>query len=196
MLRQPSQGLRVLLLEDDPRDAELIELTLQRDFPNCQVVSVEGRAGFVRALHAFRPDVVLSDHAVASFSVGDALRMVQARSPACPFFLVSGAYHGTVGECLKAGAADFVSKADLPRLPDAIRNSLELRAPLRKLSTRQMQIFLLLAAGISNREIARKLQLSIKTIETHRAQVLKRLGLTDLASLVRFAVRTGVISPG
>jgi DNA-binding NarL/FixJ family response regulator len=196
MSRRPSQSLRILLLEDDPRDADLIEHALRRSLPTIEMHRVEGRAGFVRALQHFRPDVVLSDHAVAFFSSEDALRLVQARTTGCPFILVSGSYHRSVTPLLKTGAADFVSKEDLTRLAEAIRAALDARAPLQTLSGRQLQVFHLLAAGSSTRDIARKLRLSVKTVESHRAQVLKRLGLKDLASVVRFAVRIGIISPG
>jgi two-component system, NarL family, response regulator LiaR len=52
----------------------------------------------------------------------------------------------------------------------------------------------LIAAGNSTREVARRLRLSVKTVETHRAQVMKRLDIHDLASLVRYAVRVGIVS--
>jgi DNA-binding NarL/FixJ family response regulator len=51
-----------------------------------------------------------------------------------------------------------------------------------------------LAEGHATREIARRLKLSVKTVETHRAEVMKRLGIHDLARLVRYAVRVGLVS--
>jgi DNA-binding NarL/FixJ family response regulator len=69
-----------------------------------------------------------------------------------------------------------------------------LRLPLRKLSSRQHQVLQLLAAGLSAGEIARRLGLSVKTVETHRAQVMHRTGIHDLAGLVRYAVRVGIVS--
>ena len=196
MSRQATQALRILLLEDDPGDAELIEHTLKASHPASEVLCVTGRTAFTRALQSFQPDVILSDHGIAAFSAEDALVLVQARSPEVPFLLVSGSFHSTVARCLKAGAADFVSKSELPRLADAIQQALSVRAPLRTLSVRQLQVFHLMAAGNSTREIAQRLRLSVKTVESHRAQVLNRLGVGDLASLVRFAVKTGVVSPG
>jgi DNA-binding NarL/FixJ family response regulator len=97
-------------------------------------------------------------------------------------------------ECLKAGAADFVPKADLARLSAAITNSLEQRAPLRKLSARQCTVLQRLASGQSTRQIAQELQISIKTVETHRSELMRRLGIHELAGLVRFAVRVGLVS--
>jgi len=63
------------------------------------------------------------------------------------------------------------------------------------LTPRQRQILQLLAEGKSTREIAERLHLSVKTVETHRAQIMERLGIHDLAGLVRFAIRAGLVAP-
>jgi DNA-binding NarL/FixJ family response regulator len=190
----PSPGLKVLLLEDDPRDAELVTLAVQRVGPMCRVAWVNSRAAFMCALDEFTPDVILSDHAIADFNALDAFRIVQSRLPGSPFLVVSGAFEQTASDCLKAGAADFIRKADLSRLGPAIKGAMTLRLPLRKLSSRQHQVLQLLAAGLSAGEIARQLGLSVKTVETHRAQVMHRTGIHDLAGLVRYAVRVGIVS--
>jgi DNA-binding NarL/FixJ family response regulator len=63
------------------------------------------------------------------------------------------------------------------------------------LTQRQQQILQLIAEGNSTREIAERLHLSIKTVETHRAQIMDRLGIHEVAGLVRFAIRAGLVSP-
>jgi len=63
------------------------------------------------------------------------------------------------------------------------------------LTPRQGEILKRLAEGASTKEIAFALDLSIKTVETHRAQIMERLGLRDLPALVRYAIRQGIISP-
>jgi DNA-binding NarL/FixJ family response regulator len=68
------------------------------------------------------------------------------------------------------------------------------RAGLRSLSNRQRQVLRLLVTGCSNREIAQRMSRSVKTVEAHRAQVMVRLGMRDLAGLVRYATRLGVVS--
>ena len=65
---------------------------------------------------------------------------------------------------------------------------------LATLSVRQREILQLVAEGNSSKEIARRLDLSVKTVETHRAQLMDRLQIRDVAGLVRFAIRTGLIS--
>lgn len=187
-------GLLLLLLEDDPRGAELIVHAVRDASPDSAVRLVDSRTEFVRTLDEFVPDVILSDHAVADFNVLDAFRLAQRRAPGSPFILVSGLFEQQAAECLQAGAADFVPKSELSRLGPAIASALSLRAPLRSLSRRQRQVLHLLATGRSTREIALGLHLSIKTVETHRAQLMSRLDIHDLAGLVRYAVRVGIVS--
>ena len=188
------QGLRLLLLEEDPRDAEIITDWLRRADPTCTVQVVDTRQGFARSLDSFSPDAVLSDNGGPGFRSLDALELVRAHRPTIPLVLVSGALSPVDTECLKAGAADFVSKTDLGRLGTAVTASLEARASLRRLSARQCTVLQRLAAGQSTRLIAQQLQISIKTVETHRAELMKRLDIHDLAGLVRYAVRVGLVS--
>jgi DNA-binding NarL/FixJ family response regulator len=67
--------------------------------------------------------------------------------------------------------------------------------PLAGLTTRQREILQLVAEGKSSKEIATLLDLSAKTVESHRAQIMERLGVHDLTGLVRFAIRVGLVSP-
>jgi DNA-binding NarL/FixJ family response regulator len=62
------------------------------------------------------------------------------------------------------------------------------------LTSRQREILQLVAEGKSTKEVAQMLSLSVKTVETHRAQIMDRLGIRDLAGLVRYAIRTGLVS--
>jgi DNA-binding NarL/FixJ family response regulator len=62
------------------------------------------------------------------------------------------------------------------------------------LTPRQREILQLIAEGSSTREIAERLHVSVKTVETHRAQLMSRLGIHDVPGLVRFAIRIGMIS--
>jgi DNA-binding NarL/FixJ family response regulator len=67
--------------------------------------------------------------------------------------------------------------------------------PLDALTPRQREILQLVAEGNTSKEIAEQLGLSFKTVETHRTQIMERLGVHDLAGLVRFAVRVGLVTP-
>jgi DNA-binding NarL/FixJ family response regulator len=63
------------------------------------------------------------------------------------------------------------------------------------LTARQREVLRLIADGMTTKGIAHRLNVSIKTIDTHRAQIMDRLGIRDIAGLVRYAVRVGLISP-
>jgi DNA-binding NarL/FixJ family response regulator len=68
-------------------------------------------------------------------------------------------------------------------------------AALDVLTSRQREILQLVAEGKSTKEVAQLLDVSAKTVETHRGQIMDRLGIHDLAGLVRYAIRTGLVSP-
>jgi DNA-binding NarL/FixJ family response regulator len=116
-------------------------------------------------------------------------------SPTTPLLIVTGSIQGdrTVA-CLRAGAQDLILKSNLSRLPDAITGAITIRRPLEKLTRRQIEVLRLVAEGHRTRAIANQLKLSVKTVESHRGEVMKRLGIHDVVSLVRYAVRIGLIS--
>lgn len=189
----PPPGLRVLLLTANPRDADLITCAVERTNPSTTVVHVENRAAFVRALEVFDPDVILCDDHAAEFNAVGALRLSQLRLQVSPFLLLADTFEQNDCDCLKMGASDCIFRSDLSRLLPAIALAMEARMPLRRLSRRQREVLQLLAMSCSTREIARRLGLSVKTVETHRAAVMKRLGIRQLANLVRYSLRVGLI---
>jgi DNA-binding NarL/FixJ family response regulator len=186
-----------LLLEDSAADAELTVQELRRARIAHVWERVDSEAAFVRALKTFAPDVILSDHALAAFDPMAAISTVATHRPGTPVIIVAGAL-GEFGEiaiaALKAGAEDLILKENLARLGPAVEAAVASRRPLRSLSPRQLEVLRLIADGYSTREIARRLRLGVKTIETHRAAVMKRLDIHDVAGLVRFALRVRLIS--
>jgi RNA polymerase sigma factor (sigma-70 family) len=90
----------------------------------------------------------------------------------------------------------YLSPPISKRLVDEyIRRTSEEGDPLDRLTPRQREILQLIAEGRSTKEIAQTLGLSPRTVETHRAQLMERLGVHDVAGLVRFAVRMGLVQP-
>ena len=67
--------------------------------------------------------------------------------------------------------------------------------PLETLTPRQREILQLVSEGNSTKDIARRLDLSVKTVESHRSELMERLDIHDVTGLVRFAIRHGLISP-
>lgn len=184
---------RILLLEGSQRDGELVTQALRANAHGEEVLRVESTAAFAEALETFEPDVVVSGN-VAGISSRDALQMSRQRHPEVPVLLIAENLDRSVVDSLRAGAADFVSKNELEKLPSAVDTALAQRAPLRRLSRRQREVFRLLASGVTMRDIASQLGLSRKTVETHRAQVMARLGARHVPELVRLAIRLGIVS--
>jgi DNA-binding NarL/FixJ family response regulator len=66
-------------------------------------------------------------------------------------------------------------------------------SPLERLTSRQREILQMIAEGKSTREIASTLEISVKTVEVHRLQLMARLSIYDVPGLVRFAIRNGIV---
>src|SRR5512135_3466210 len=117
--------LQILMLEDVPTDARLIELELRRGGLHCAVRRVQTRDEFLDALKADCPDVILADYSLPAFDGLAALEIVRQARVEVPFIFVSGA----IGEeraiqALKSGATDYVLKDRLSRLPQAVSRAL------------------------------------------------------------------------
>jgi DNA-binding NarL/FixJ family response regulator len=187
--------LRLLLLEDGVADAA--RLKQQFDQAGIPVIAerVESREGFTRALEEFGPDIALSNHAGTPFGALAALEVLQNVRPTAPLIVIASALdEAAVVALVRAGVADLVHTSNLSRLTAAVEGALALRRPLRALSPRQLEVLRLVALGHTTGDIARRLKLSVKTVEAHRAEVMRRLDIHNLAGLVRFAVRVGLIS--
>ena len=191
-----TQHLRVLMLEDSEADAELIVAALTRAQITVTAHRVDSREAFGEAVRAFAPDVVLCDHAVTGFTVRHAMEVLRAARPAAPLIVVTGSLDGEAAvACVRAGAEDVVLKSNLGRLAPAITAAIEMRRRLETLSPRQLEVLRLVADGLTTPAISRRLGLSEKTVETHRSELMKRLDIHDVVTLVRYAVRLGIVTP-
>jgi DNA-binding NarL/FixJ family response regulator len=186
--------LRILMLEDSDADAELIVQELQRSRMTIMTGRVDSAEKFTAALHSFAPDVVLSDHALAQFDSRAAMDILRVQRPTIPFIVIAGALTGGQSVAIiRAGAEDLILKPYLGRLPTAITDALTIRRPLRQLTHRQVEVLRLVAEGHRTRDIAHRLGLSVKTVESHRGEIMKRLRVHDVVRLVRYAIRVGLI---
>ena len=195
-----AQGLRSLVVAQ----AEMEVIALVKD----------GREALRRAMED-RPDLILMDIEMPSLNGNEATRIIRERSPRTQVIILS-AYSDSVHVCgaLQAGAAGYIAKKSAAKeLVDAIRTVHEGRhhlsgqltegliyhvvrkiaseAPLVLLSSRERQVLQLQAEGRSVINIAEKLSLSPNAVETDRAGMLQKLGIGDLASLIRFVIRQG-----
>jgi DNA-binding NarL/FixJ family response regulator len=189
-----NKAIRILLLEDSRADADLIARELARCEMQVVLERVNSEASFTAAIDSFAPDVVLSDHALAQFDSQAALATLRATCPATPFIIVTGAQLGAMTSAsIRAGADDVVLKTHLGGLAASISHALAMRRPLLTLSARQIEVLKLVAEGHRTRDIADRLGLRVKTVESHRYALMKRLHIDSVVGLVRFAIQVGLI---
>jgi DNA-binding NarL/FixJ family response regulator len=192
--RLSGSSLRVLLLEPSVADARLMIQELERAGANVTSERVTARDPFTRALRDFAPNVVIAEHSVAQFDARSAIRFVRAVRPTVPLIVVSGAIDGTsMVACVRDGAEGLVLKTNLPRLPIVVDQGFAIRRRLGKLTPRQVEVLRLVAEGHTTRAIADRLRLSVKTVESHRGEIMKRLEIHDVVGIVRYAVRVGLV---
>ena len=116
---------RILHLEDNATDAELIQATLEVEGVQVEVTRVEAKEDFVGALKQGRFDLILADYTLPSFDGLSALRIAQQYARDVPFVFVSGTLGEDIAiEALKMGATDYVLKTRLARLGPAVKRAL------------------------------------------------------------------------
>lgn len=167
-----------------------------------------------------RPDVVVMDIQMGTTSGLDAVRAIIAESPRVRILIVTmHESDGVIREVVAAGAHGYLSKSDAdselvngvrallegrtffsPRATDVVlstmRRSLDggdRTGPRQPITGRQRDVLRLLADGRSNKEIATALGISVRTAESHRANLMRRLDAPTLSHLVRYAVRHGLV---
>jgi PAS domain S-box-containing protein len=125
--------MKILHLEDDARDAALVRAILDTELPGCAITLVVTKTDFLAALASGGHELILSDFKLPGFSGLEALQLVCVHAPDVPFIFVSG----TIGEeraieAVQAGAADYVIKDRMMRLPVAIQRALREREERRR----------------------------------------------------------------
>lgn len=124
--------LRVLLLEDSAADAELLEFRLRKEGLRFSSLRVDSEPAFKQALADFKPDIVLADYNLPSYTGHAALGHVQQSYPDIPVVMVTGAIGEEMAvELLRSGAKDYILKDRMTRLPAAIRRVLDEREQIR-----------------------------------------------------------------
>jgi len=117
--------MKILHLEDNVHDAELVREILAEEWPDCRVTVVAGEPEYVAALQGGGHDLIISDFTLVRFDGASALKLAREHAPDIPFIYVSG----TIGEeraieAVHAGASDYVIKDRMQRLTTAIRRAL------------------------------------------------------------------------
>jgi DNA-binding NarL/FixJ family response regulator len=212
-------SIRVVLADDHTLFRAGIR-SLLNELASIQVVgeASNGHAA-LQLIEAHHPDIALLDIGMPELSgLEVAARLAAAATPVRVIILSMHANEEYVLRALQAGAAGYMLKdADSSELSLAIKAAMRGEIylspaisrqivagyvqrtgagddPLGRLSARQRETLRLIAEGRSTQEIAAQLQLSVKTVEKHRAQLMERLEIYDIAGLVRYAIRVRLIS--
>jgi len=214
-----SKRTRVLLADDHT----LVRAGIRALLETIEGVEVVAEADdgheTLKLIEKHQPDVALLDISMPGLNGLEVMRRVASQSPRTKIIVLSMYADATyVRQALAAGAAGYLLKGgsvmELPLALAAVAKgdtyltakiSAQVvegflqgdkadRDPIAALTPRQREILQLLAEGRSNREIARLLDVSVKTVETHRARLMSTLDIRDLPGLIRYAIRHGLIS--
>ena len=212
-----------LLLVDDHSLIRAGVRALVLDIPGYAVIG-EANDGskLLEMVEQLSPDIILLDISMKETGGLEALQRLKRVRPQCKVLILS--MHtdpALIMQALESGAHGYLLKdttaIELEHALDALRNNERYLSPAiahtvinqalirtqksqpqtqdsHNLTARQLEILRLIVRGKSTREIANGLGLSIKTVETHRSQIMKRLQIYDVAGLVLFAVREQIIS--
>lgn len=209
---------RLLLADDHAIVAQGLRSMLSAEFDLVGVVA-DGEA-MIEAARRLEPDAIVADVSMPLMNGIDALEALRREGIRIPVvFLTMHNQPGYARRALRAGAAGYVLKLAAPEeLVQAIRAALDGRVfvspalervlteagqrdgpevgeRIARLTPQQRTVLRLLAEGLSAKEIGRKLDISPRTVESHKYQVMESLGAASSAELVRLAIRHGVVDP-
>jgi two-component system NarL family response regulator len=208
-------AIRVVLAEDQRMVREALGALLSRE----QDFAIVGEAATgreaIELVQARSPDVLVLDISLPEVDGIEVARSVRLRAPGVKVIALSVHQEKHyVREMLKAGAAGYVDKAsalnELVRAirlvmqgklylsPDVTRGALgdpSGAADAAALTARERQVLGLLAQGRRSPQIAAELHISVATVEVHRRNIMRKLGLHTVAELTRYAVREGIVAP-
>jgi len=196
---------KIVVVDDDEAVREGLKALLS--VHGYAVDTYDSASAFLGAVDALasRPACLLVDVRMPGMSGLELQREMKRRNARLPVIVITG--HGDIPmavAALKAGAADFLEKpfdadALLGSIAEAARREASnlgdasdlaaVEARLAELTPREREVMALVIAGLSNKVIAHRLQIAVRTVEIHRARVMEKSGARSLAELVRLAIR-------
>jgi len=205
---------RVLIVDDHPvfRHGISALINAEEDLIVCGEASSSPSA--LAAMRKLKPDIALLDISLPGTNGIELIKLMKAEYPKLPLLVLSMHDESLYAlRALKAGALGYVMKAEaLTHVLDALRKALKGEiyvsprlserlifqaiqttdtnsgSPVDRLSDRELEVLNFLGNGLGTKEIASKLNLSVKTIETHRAHIKEKLGFRDASEMIRFAI--------
>lgn len=213
--------IRVLLADDHTLMREGVRRILAADGGIEVIAEVGDGQAAVTETVARRPDVAVLDITMPGGGGLEAARQIRKQAPEVrililsmhlqPEYLLEGVRAGAHGYLVKDAAASelvagvravcagdsYYSAAVATQMTDLLRRKLEgeeVTNTLERLSPREREVLRYIAEGASNKEIAATLGISVRTVETHRDSLMKKLGIHSVAGLTRIALRCGLVS--
>jgi DNA-binding NarL/FixJ family response regulator len=193
---------------------------LLAQMPNVEVIGqAENGHDALREIARLHPDIVLLDISMAGLNGLEVARRIRQETPAARIIMLS--IHNNedyVAQAFRAGAVGYLLKGSAPSelevainavmrgdvylcpgvsktvVSGFVKNQAKGADTEDKLTARQREILQLIAEGRTTKEIALQLDISVKTVETHRAQIMERLNIRDVPGLVRYAIRKGLVN--
>jgi DNA-binding NarL/FixJ family response regulator len=208
-----------ILIADDHEVVRSGLRAILETHPGWEVVAEasDGKEAIAKAAEA-KPDVAIVDYSLPMMNGAEVTRQIRARVPTAEVLIFT--MHDSdvlIGEVLEAGARAYLLKSDAKQYLIAAVESLAGHKPFftgrvseqlldaflsthhgktdALLSPRERVIVQLIAEGHSNKEMSEVLNLSVKTIETHRASAMRKLNVTSTAAIVRYAIRNKLVEP-
>ncbi len=212
--------IRLLVADDHKIFRQGITKLLEQE-PDLQVVgeAADGREAVKKATE-LKPDLVLMDIAMANLNGLEATKQIKKVLPETKIIMVTmhkneeyilqSFQAGGSGYILKEGAVEelvnairsiyqdksFLSPTISKTLIDAYLRKMETgktETPFDLLTDREREVLQLIAEGYTNREVAKALFISVKTVEAHRAHIMQKLNIHDVAKLVKYAIQKGLV---
>lgn len=204
--------IKVVVVDDHPMVAEGIEAILESYDDICVLATLCDGLQIVEQVDTLLPDVILMDINMPNINGLSAIELILERRPDTRILVLS--MHDSpeyISTALSLGAMGYVLK-DVPTeeikiaidtvvkgerylctgVKDALTEESEV-APREQLTSREQTILLQLAQGKSNKEVALVLDISVRTVETHRKNLKRKLGISSTAGLTRYALEHGVL---
>ena len=211
--------VRILLADDHAMLRDGVRMILE-SHPGFEVVGTASDGiEAVELARSLRPDIAVLDVAMPDLNGLDATREIRAACPGTEVVILSmHENEDYLREALRAGAAGYVLKRAAAKelvgaiqavkrgesyldpaltrtlIEDYVRKVDRSDASADALTDRELEVLRLVAEGLTNRQIALELNISIKTVQSHRANLMDKLDLHDRTELVRYAIRRGLIT--
>lgn len=205
--------IKIILIDDHPLVLEGIRSVLET-YVHIEVIGAASSAKQgLKIATTCKPDVVLMDINMPEMNGIDAIEVFKEQLPHTRLLMLSmhdsreyistSTMYGASGYLLKdvstdeivhaietvaTGGTYFSTGASQALMNDKAKSDIE-----TPLTTREQAVLLLVAEGVSNREVAKKLDISVRTVETHRKNIKKKLGISTTAGLTKYAISNGII---